>query len=160
MGTLFRNGTVITASEMLRADVLVEGEIVTLIGLKLPTDGHEVVDCTGMYLLPGGIDVHTHLELPFGGTVSNDDFNTGHQALAFGGSTTHIDFVVQPIGGSLQDGLAIWRAKSAHLAQVDYGFHMAITDLRDEVMDEIPTLLERGHHQPKALHGLQERVPN
>jgi len=144
MGTLFRNGTVITASDMLKADVLVEGEVVTLIGLELDAAGHEVVDCDGMYLMPGGVDVHTHLELPFGGTVSNDDFDTGHRALAFGGSTSHIDFVVQPIGGSLHDGLETWRAKSAHLAQVDYGFHMAITDLRDEVMEEIPSLVDEG----------------
>lgn len=144
MGILFRGGTIITAAEMLQADVLVEGELVTRIGTALDADGHEVVDCEGRYLLPGGIDVHTHLELPFGGTVSNDDFDTGHRALAFGGSTTHIDFVVQPIGGSLQDGLATWRAKSAHLAQIDYGFHMAITDLRDEVMAEIPTLAAEG----------------
>ena len=144
MGTLFKNGTVITTSEMVKADVLVEGEIVTLIGLDIATGGHEVVDCTGKYLMPGGIDVHTHLELPFGGTVSNDDFDTGHLAAAFGGTTSHIDFVVQPIGGSLHDGLETWRAKSKDKAQIDYGFHMAVTDLRDEVMAEIPTLLDEG----------------
>ena len=105
MGTLFKNGTIITASDMVSADVLVEGEIVTLIGRDLSGDGHDVVDCAGKYLMPGGIDVHTHLDLPFGGTISNDDFDVGHKAAAFGGTTTHIDFVVQPIGGSLRDGL-------------------------------------------------------
>jgi dihydropyrimidinase len=101
------------------------------------------VDCTGKYLMPGGIDVHTHLDLPFGGTISNDDFDTGHKAAAFGGTTTHIDFVIQPKGGSLHDGLATWR-KKAEIAQIDYGFHLAVTDLRPEVLDEIPSLVQDG----------------
>jgi dihydropyrimidinase len=95
-------------------------------------------------LIPGGIDVHTHLELPFGGTVSSDDFSTGHCAAAFGGTTTHIDFVIQPKGGSLHDGLADWHNKAGSKAQIDYGFHLAITDLRDEVMKEIPSLVNDG----------------
>lgn len=143
MGTLFKNGTVITASDMIQADVLVEGEIVTLIGKNINSRGHEVVNCKGKYLMPGGIDVHTHLELPFGGTVSNDDFDTGHKAAAFGGTTSHIDFVIQPKGGSFKDGLKTWREK-ARPAQIDYGFHMAVTDLRPEVMDEIPSLVDEG----------------
>lgn len=143
MGTIFKNGTIITASDRVKADVLVEGETVSLIGLNLPAAGHEVVDCSGMFLLPGGIDVHTHLDLAFGGTYSNDDFDVGHKAAAFGGTTSHIDFVIQPKGGTLHDGLAVWREK-AKLAQIDYGFHMAITDLRDDVMAEIPSLLDEG----------------
>ncbi len=144
MGTLFKGGTVITASDMIAADVLVEGEIITLLGKDLPTNGHEVVDCSGKYLMPGGIDVHTHLDLPFGGTISNDDFDVGHMAAAFGGTTAHIDFVIQPIGGSLHDGLATWRRKSTGIAQIDYGFHMAVTDLRDDVMEEIPQMVDEG----------------
>ncbi|QPC83831.1 dihydropyrimidinase [Phototrophicus methaneseepsis] len=144
MGTLFKNGTIVTASDEVVGDILVEGEVITLIGQSLDSDGHDVVDCTGKYILPGGIDVHTHLDLPFGGTISNDDFDTGHKAAAFGGTTTHIDFVIQPIGGSLADGLKTWRQKADGIAQIDYGFHMAITDLRDEIMDEIPSLLEEG----------------
>ena len=93
--------------------------------------------------MPGGIDVHTHLDLPFGGTYSNDDFDVGHKAAAFGGTTTHIDFVIQPKGGSLHDGLETWRRKAAP-AQIDYGFHLAITDLRDDVLDEIPSLAQEG----------------
>ncbi len=143
MGTLFKNGTIITASDMIQADVLVEGEKVALIGQNIPAKGHEVVNCKGKYLLPGGIDVHTHLDLPFGGTYSNDDFDVGHKAAAFGGTTMHIDFAFQPKGGSLHDGLKIWREK-AKPAQIDYGFHMAITDLSDEVMDEIPSMVEEG----------------
>ncbi len=143
MSTLFKNGTIITASEMVVADILVEGDIVTQMGQDLDRAGHSVVDCSGKYLLPGGVDVHTHLDLPFGGTYSNDDFETGHMGAAFGGTTCHIDFVIQPIGGSLADGLATWR-KKAEIAQIDYGFHMAITDLRDEVMEEIPSLVDEG----------------
>jgi dihydropyrimidinase len=143
MGILFRNGTIVTAADEYVGDVLVEGEIITLIGRDLPADGHQVVDCTGKYLLPGGIDVHTHLDLPFGGTISNDDFETGHIAAAFGGTTMHIDFVIQPIGGSLADGVRTWREK-ARKACIDYGFHMAVTDLRQEVMDEIPSMLDEG----------------
>ncbi len=143
MGTLFKNGTVVTASDMFPGDILVEGETIAVIGADIDAEGHDVVDCTGKYLMPGGIDVHTHLDLPFGGTYSNDDFDTGHKAAAFGGTTCHIDFVIQPIGGSLADGIATWREKAAK-AQIDYGFHMAITDLRDDVMEEIPSLIEEG----------------
>lgn len=144
MGTVFKNGTLITASDMTPADLLVEGEIIALIGQNLSAAGHDVVDCAGKYLLPGGIDVHTHLDLPFGGTISNDDFDVGHKAAAFGGTTMHIDFVVQPIGGSLHDGLETWRKKSSGIAQIDYSFHMAVTDLNDAVVAEIPTLIDEG----------------
>jgi dihydropyrimidinase len=143
MGILFKNGTIVTASDMVQADVLVEGEKITLIGQNLPGKGHEVVNVKGKYLMPGGIDVHTHLDLPFGGTFSNDDFDVGHKAAAFGGTTMHIDFVNQPRGGTLHDGLEIWREK-AKPAQIDYGFHMIVSDLRDDVMDEIPSLVNEG----------------
>lgn len=143
MGTLFKNGTVITAGEQSKADVLVEGEIVTLIGLDIDPTGHEVVDCTGKYLLPGGIDVHTHLDLSFGGTFSNDDFDTGHKAAAFGGTTMHIDFAMQQRGGTLHDAITVWNEK-AKKAQIDYSYHLGVTDLRPDVMDEIDTLPGEG----------------
>jgi dihydropyrimidinase len=144
MGTLIKHGTVVTAGDTYAADVLVEGEQIALIGRDLPAEGHEVIDAAGLYVMPGGIDVHTHLELPFGGTVSSDDFFTGQRAAAFGATTTHIDFVIQPIGGSLRQGVEAWHAKAEGKAAIDYGFHMAITDLRDEVMAEIPALLAEG----------------
>lgn len=143
MGTLFKQGTIVTAGDQFVGDILVEGEVITLIGKDISPDGHEGIDCAGKYLMPGGIDVHTHLELPFGATVSNDDFETGHRAAAFGGTTSHIDFAIQPIGGSLADGLANWQ-KRARLAQIDYGFHMTITDLNEDVMAEIPGMLDEG----------------
>ena len=143
MGILLKGGTVVNADGMTQADVLMEGEKIAAIGANLPTLGHEVVDVTGKYIMPGGIDVHTHLDLPFGGTYSNDDFSTGHKAAGFGGTTTHIDFVIQPKGGTLADGLKIWREKSAK-AQVDYAYHLAITDLREDVLEEIPSLVKEG----------------
>jgi dihydropyrimidinase len=144
MGVLIKNGTIITASDTIQADLLIDGEEVALMGRNLPAAGHEVIDATGKLLLPGGIDVHTHLELPFGGTLSSDDFFTGHQAAAFGGTTSHIDFAIQPRGGSLREGVETWHKKAEGKAVIDYGFHMAITDLRPEVMDEIPALIDEG----------------
>lgn len=144
MTTLIKNGTVVTAGDTFKADVLIEAEKVALMGQNLPGNGHEVIDATGLLLLPGGIDVHTHLELPFGGTLSSDDFFTGHRAAAFGGTTTHIDFVIQPIGGSLKQGIDEWHRKADSKAAIDYGFHVAITDLRPEVMEEIPSVINEG----------------
>jgi dihydropyrimidinase len=144
MGTIIKNGTVITASDTVLADLLIEGEQVALIGQQLPPQGHQVIDATGKLLLPGGIDVHTHLELPFGGTLSSDDYFTGQRAAAFGATTTHIDFVIQQKGGSLKQAVEMWHQKAAGKTVIDYGFHIAITDLRDEVMAEIPSLVDEG----------------
>lgn len=144
MTTLIKNGTVVTAADTVKADVLIEEGQVTLIGQNLPADGHEVIDAEGLLLLPGGIDVHTHLDLPFGGTVATDDFFTGHKAAAFGGTTSHIDFAIQPMGGTLRQGIGEWHHKAEGKACIDYGFHVAITDLRDDVMDEIPKVIDEG----------------
>jgi dihydropyrimidinase len=144
MKTLIKNGTIVTAGDTVQADVLIENGKIVLLGKDLAADSARVFDASGKLLLPGGIDVHTHLDLPFGGTLSSDDFFTGHQAAAFGATTTHIDFVIQPKGGSLKQGVDIWHEKSVNKAAIDYGFHLAITDLRDEVMAEIPSLLNEG----------------
>src|SRR5262245_59911504 len=92
MGTLIKGGTIVTASETYQADVLIDGERVVAIGHSL--SGETTIDARGKYVIPGGIDVHTHLDMPFGGTVSSDNFFTGHKAAAFGGTTMHIDFVI------------------------------------------------------------------
>lgn len=144
MGTIIKNGAIITASDTVEADLFIDGEQVALIGRDLPVEGHEVIDAAGKLLLPGGIDVHTHLELPFGGTLSSDDFFTGQRAAAFGGTTSHIDFAIQPKGGWLKEGVDTWHKKAEGKACIDYGFHVAITDLRPEVMDEIPSLIDEG----------------
>lgn len=150
MGILFKNGILITAGDMLRADVLVEGETVALIGSDLPAGWHQVVDCTGKYLLPGGVDAHTHLHLPLAQTAANDDFFTGHRAAAFGGTTTHIDFVIQEKGRSLRDVLNLWRRK-AEIAQIDYAFHMTITDPTDDALAELPAVVDEGVTSIKLL---------
>jgi dihydropyrimidinase len=135
MSTLIKGGTIVTASDTYQADVLIEGEQITTIGHGL--SGDTTIDANGKYVIPGGIDVHTHLDMPFGGTVSSDDFFSGHQAAAFGGTTMHIDFAIQPKGATLRQTLDIWHAKANGKAAVDYGFHLAITDLPDTIMDEI-----------------------
>jgi dihydropyrimidinase len=151
MGTLVQNGTIVTAGDTYPADLLIEDETITLIGRRLPLDGHQVVDARDRLLLPGGIDVHTHLALPVSGTVSSDDFYTGTRAAAFGGTTSHIDFAIQPKGGSLADGLAAWHAKAAGQACIDYSFHANITDPQPGIFDELPGLLDQGVSSVKLL---------
>jgi len=142
MRTLIAGGTVVTASDTYQADVLIEDEKITGVGHGFKAD--KTIDATGKYVIPGGIDVHTHLDMPFGGTVASDDFFTGHRAAAFGGTTTHIDFAIQPKGATLRETLDMWHAKANGKAAVDYGFHLAITDLPDSVMDEIKQAPEWG----------------
>ncbi|MEK7278883.1 MAG: amidohydrolase family protein, partial [Chloroflexota bacterium] len=144
MKTLIKSGTLVTAAETYQADLLMDDDKIALVGMNLPADGAKVVDAKGKYVLPGGIDVHTHLELPFGGTVSSDDFYTGHKAAAFGGTTCHIDFVIQGKGESLHQAVENWHKKSDSKAVVDYGYHLAITDLTEAVMDEIPSMGKEG----------------
>jgi dihydropyrimidinase len=151
MKTLITNGTIVTAGDTYQADVLVEGEQITAIGRNLPRDGATVVDARGKHLLPGGIDVHTHLEMPFGGTVSSDDFYTGHVAAAFGGTTAHIDFAIQPKDGTLRQALDLWHARASGKACIDYGFHVVVTELSPEVLREIPKLPDWGVTSVKLL---------
>lgn len=142
MRTVLKGGTIITAGDTYQADVLIEGERIATIGHGLA--GDTTIDATGKYVIPGGIDVHTHLDMPFGGTVSSDDFFTGHRAAAFGGTTCHVDFAIQPKGATLRETFDTWRAKAEGKAAVDYAFHIAITDLPDSVMAEIPSCVEWG----------------
>jgi dihydropyrimidinase len=142
MTTVIKGGTVVTAGDTFAADVLIEGEQIAAVGRGLA--GDTVIDAAGAYVIPGGIDVHTHLDMPFGGTTSSDDFFTGHQGAAFGGTTMHIDFAIQPKGASLRETLDLWHGRANGKAAIDYGFHVAITDLRDEVMAEMPQTIEYG----------------
>lgn len=142
MRTVISGGTIVTAGDTYQADVLIEGERVVSLGHGFA--GDQTIDATGKFVIPGGIDVHTHLDMPFGGTVSSDDFFTGHRAAAFGGTTMHIDFAIQPKGATLRETLDIWQAKAEGKAAIDYGFHIAITDLPDSVMAEIPRCPEYG----------------
>jgi dihydropyrimidinase len=142
MSTVIKGGTVVTAGDTFQADVLIEGEQIVAVGRSL--GGDSVIDAAGAYVIPGGIDVHTHLNMPFGGTVSSDDFFTGHRAAAFGGTTMHIDFAIQPKGATLRETLDIWHGKANGKAAIDYGFHVAITDLPDSVLNEMPQCVEYG----------------
>lgn len=142
MSIVIKGGTVVTAGDTFAADVLIEGEQIAAVGRGL--SGDTTIDAAGAYVIPGGIDVHTHLDMPFGGTVSSDDFFTGHRAAAFGGTTMHIDFAIQPKGATLRETLDIWQGKAEGKAAIDYGFHVAITDLPDSVMDEMQRCVEYG----------------
>ena len=142
MATLIKNGTLITASETFDADVLIEGEKISLIGNDLQHPNADVIDATGRLIMPGGIDPHVHLDLPMFGTVSSDDHYTGHKAAAFGGTTTVMDFVVLEDKG-FQYSVDLWLEKSAKAA-IDYSFHMNLTSFDDKIAEEIPSLRRMG----------------
>ncbi|HEV8572840.1 MAG TPA: dihydropyrimidinase [Actinomycetota bacterium] len=143
MRTLIKNGTVVTASETLKADVLIEDERVSAIALDLEVPADRVVDATDRYVMPGGVDPHTHMELPFGGSFCSDDFATGTRAAAFGGTTTIVDFALQDAGEGLRQGLDRWFEK-AQKAQTDYGFHMIVREVNDQVLGEMDDLVGEG----------------
>jgi dihydropyrimidinase len=147
MRTLIAHGTIITADGSWRADVLVDGETIAQIGADLLAAGvtaDETIDATGKYVIPGAIDVHTHMELPFGGTFAKDTFETGTRAAAFGGTTTIVDFAVQSKGQALRTGLDAWHAKAEGKAVVDYGFHMIMSDVTDDTLAEMDELVAEG----------------
>ncbi|HLZ06995.1 MAG TPA: dihydropyrimidinase, partial [Chloroflexota bacterium] len=126
---LIKGGTVVTAEWIDAADVLIDGETIKAVGTGLDAPGVELVDATDRFVLPGGIDVHTHLAMPLGDISSSDDFYTGHVAAAFGGTTTHLDFANQSKGESLQAALDEWHARARDKACIDYGFHITVTDV-------------------------------
>ena len=134
---------IITAAETYEADILIRGEKIAKIGTDLSTPGAEVIDIRGKLVMPGGVDPHTHFDLPMFGTVSSDDHYTGHKAAAFGGTTTVMDFVPQDTGG-LEASVKAWQAKAGLKAAIDYGFHMNISRLDEAVAEEIPRLIEMG----------------
>jgi dihydropyrimidinase len=145
MSVLIKGGRVVTAADDYVGDILVEGERISLIGESLDVAADRVIDASGKYVLPGCIDPHTHLDMPFGGTVTIDDFESGHVSAAFGGTTCHVDFVIQPQGSSFADALETWHGKADGKAIIDYGFHMAVTDLRKGgTLEELASLPDQG----------------
>ena len=157
MKTLIKNGTLVTAAETFQADLLVEGEKIALIGPHLVAPDALVVDARGLLVMPGGVDPHTHFDLPMAGTVSSDDHYTGHKAAAMGGTTTVIDFIPQDTSPLLAN-VDAWHAKADPKAAVDFGFHMNITRLNPQVEVEIPHLLEAGITSLKVFTAYNGRL--
>src|SRR5213082_974343 len=145
MSVLIKGGRVLTAADDYVGDVYVEGERISLIGESLDVAADKTVDATGKYVLPGCVDPHTHLDMPFGGTVTIDDVESGQTAAAFGGTTTHVDFVIQPQGATFAAALEEWRAKANGKQVIDMGYHMAVTDLKSGgTLEELAGLPDQG----------------
>lgn len=143
--TLIKGGTVVTAIDQMDADVLVEdGKVVALLGREHTVDADETVDASGKLVIPGGIDVHTHMEMPFGGTFSADTFETGTRAAAWGGTTTIVDFAIQTVGESAMEGWEKWMEKARDNCAIDYGFHIITGDINDQTIKEMELLVREG----------------
>ena len=143
--TIITNGRVVTATDTFVSDVAINRGKIAAIGDNLPRENAaQVIDAAGKYVLPGGIDVHTHLDMPFGGTTSSDDFETGTRAAAFGGTTTLIDFAIQYKGQTLRTAFDAWMEKASGKAVCDYAFHCIITELADTQLEEMNALVREG----------------
>jgi dihydropyrimidinase len=143
--TIIRNGTVVTATDTYAADVAISNGKISAMGSDLPTtNATKIIDATNKLVMPGGIDVHTHLDMPFGGTTSADDFETGTRAAAFGGTTTLIDFAIQYKGQPLRQAFDTWMAKAASKAVCDYAFHCIVTDISGGQLGEMNDLVHEG----------------
>jgi dihydropyrimidinase len=157
MTFIIKSGTLITASETYTADILVEGKKIAQIGANLESPVLETIDATGKLILPGGVDPHTHFDLPMFGTVSSDDHYTGHKAAAFGGTTTVIDFVPQD-KHTLSESIDVWHAKADEKAAIDFSFHMNLTHLDDAICAEIPSLPGLGITTLKVFTAYNNRL--
>jgi dihydropyrimidinase len=145
MSVLIKGGRVVTAADDYVADVFVDGERVSLIGESLDVEADRTIDAAGKYVLPGCVDPHTHLDMPFGGTVTVDDVQSGQTSAAFGGTTCHVDFCIQGKGQTFADALATWHAKAEGKQLIDMGYHIAVTDLAAPgALDELATLPDQG----------------
>jgi dihydropyrimidinase len=143
MSTLIKNGRILTAEQDYAADVYIEKEKITAIGTGLPMHADTVIDALGKYVIPGGVDVHTHMDMPFGGTTSSDDFETGTRAAAFGGTTSIIDFAIQANGTKMRDALDVWW-KKGEKATIDFSLHMIITDLPEAHLEDMNEMVREG----------------
>src|SRR5437588_8601934 len=145
MSVLIKGGRVVTAADDYTADVFVEDETVTLIGESLDIAADKVIDASGKYLLPGCVDPHTHLDMPFGGTVTIDDVESGQTSAAFGGTTCHVDFIIQPPGQTFAAAVDEWKSKADGKQVIDMGYHMAVTDLKNGgSLEELASLPDEG----------------
>jgi dihydropyrimidinase len=152
MTTLVKNGTVVNATGIAAADVLIDGEKIaavlapgsTLLGFDIEASVDTVIDAAGKYVIPGGIDAHTHMEMPFGGTFASDTFETGTRAAAWGGTTTIVDFIVQYAGENVLDQYALWHDKAGGNCAIDYGFHQILSDVQDSSLTAMDELINEG----------------
>src|SRR5215471_4210109 len=145
LDTIITNGRVVTATDTYAGDIAIRDGKIAAIGQGLPRDNAaKIIDAGGRHVLPGGIDVHTHLDMPFGGTTSSDDFETGTRAAAFGGTTTLIDFAIQYKGQTLRTAFDTWMQKASGKAVCDYAFHCIVTDLPNARLDEMGELVREG----------------
>jgi dihydropyrimidinase len=152
MKTLIKNGTVVNATGTAAADVLIDGETIaavlapgsTLLGFDLEANVDTVLDASGKYVIPGGIDAHTHMEMPFGGTFASDTYETGTRAAAWGGTTSIVDFVVQYAGENVLDQYHLWHEKAAGNCAIDYGFHQILSDVQDSSLQAMDELVAEG----------------
>ncbi len=147
MKTLIRGGTIVTATDLYRGDVLIYGETIHAVGADLSAQADKVdkvVDATGKLVVPGGIDAHTHMDMPFGGSFSVDDFQTGTIAAAYGGTTCIVDFAIQERGGTLRQAFETWSAKADGKAVIDYGFHMILSEYSEPLVAEMGAMVEEG----------------
>jgi dihydropyrimidinase len=146
--TVIKGGTVVTATETTEADVLVDGETVAAIAAPGSHDWEQgsdtVIDTAGKYVVPGAVDIHTHFDLPFGGTYVSDDFETGTRAGAHGGTTTIVDFAVQVKGQTVREGFEAWMAKAEGVTAIDYGFHMIVGDINEQSLKEMEAMVGEG----------------
>ncbi|MGA9407602.1 MAG: dihydropyrimidinase [Bacteroidota bacterium] len=143
MSTLIKNGRVITAEQDYTGDIYIEKDKITTIGTSLLMHADRTIDAKGKYIIPGGIDVHTHMDMPFGGTTSSDDFETGTRAAAFGGTTCLVDFAIQSKGAKMRDALDVWW-KKGEKATIDFGLHMIITDLPEAHLEDMNEMVREG----------------
>jgi len=145
VSVLIRGGRIVTAADDYVADLFIEDETITLIGESLDVSADKVIDARGKYVLPGCIDPHTHLDMPFGGTVTIDDVESGQISAAFGGTTCHVDFIIQPQGATFAAAFDEWRSKANGKQMIDMGYHMAITDLENGgTLEELASLPDQG----------------
>src|SRR5256884_757955 len=145
MSVLIKGGRIVTAADDYVADIYVKDETVTLIGESLDQPADKTIDATDKYVLPGCVDPHTHLDMPFGGTTTIDDVESGQTAAAFGGTTTHVDFIIQPPGSTFAEAIEEWRAKANGKQVIDMGYHMAVTDLKEGgTLEDLAALPEEG----------------
>lgn len=142
MTTLIKNGRIVTATDDYTADILIEGETIKAIGKGLQANADMVIDASEKLVIPGGIDPHVHLDMPFMGTFSSDNYETGTRAALFGGTTMVIDFILQKQGNSLQSALDEWKSRSDGNCVGDYSFHMAVTDFNEQTKSEIKGMIE------------------